>query len=71
MNHPNVCTIYSIEEYENKQGEKQLFIAMEFVDGKTLTDKKETLSDKQKLEISVQVAEGWLPPTKKESFTET
>jgi serine/threonine protein kinase len=58
MNHPNVCTIYSIEEYENNQGEKQLFIAMEFVDGKTLSDKKETLSEKQKLEISAQVAEG-------------
>jgi len=58
MNHPNVCTIYSIEEYENKEGDKQLFIAMEFVDGKTLSDKKETLSDKQKLEISAQVAEG-------------
>ena len=58
MNHPNVCTIYSIEEYENKDGDKQLFIAMEFVDGKTLSDKKGTLSDKQKLEISAQVAEG-------------
>ena len=58
MNHPNVCTIYSIEEYENKEGDNQLFIAMEFVDGKTLSDKKETLSDKQKLEISAQVAEG-------------
>ena len=31
---------------------KQLFIAMEYVDGKTLSDKKGTLSDKQKLEIS-------------------
>ncbi len=58
MNHPNVCTIYSIEEYENKDGDKQLFIAMEFVDGKTLTDKKDTLSDKQKLEIGIQIAEG-------------
>jgi len=58
MNHPNVCTIYSIEEYENKDGDKQLFIAMEFVDGKTLSDKKENLSDKQKLEISAQTAEG-------------
>ena len=58
MNHPNVCTIYSIEEYENKEGGKQLFIAMEFVDGKTLSDKKKTLSDKQKLEISAQIAEG-------------
>ncbi|MGA7836545.1 MAG: protein kinase, partial [Ignavibacteriaceae bacterium] len=58
MNHPNICTIYSIEEYENKDGSKQLFIAMEFVDGETLKDKKDSISEKQKLEISVQVAEG-------------
>ena len=53
MNHPNVCTIYSIEEYE-----KQLFIAMEYVDGKTLKDKKDSISEKQILEIGIQVAEG-------------
>ena len=58
MNHPNVCTIYSIEEYNNPQGDKQLFISMEYVEGKTLKDKKDSLSEKQKLEISVQVAEG-------------
>lgn len=53
MNHPNVCTIHSIEEYE-----KQLFIVMEFVEGKTLKDKKDSLSEKQVLEIGIQVAEG-------------
>jgi serine/threonine protein kinase/Tol biopolymer transport system component len=53
MNHPNVCTIHSIEEYEN-----QLFIVMEFVEGKTLRDKKDSLSEKQILEIGIQVAEG-------------
>ena len=53
MNHPNVCTIYSIDEYE-----KQLFIAMEYVEGKTLKDKKDSLSEKQILEIGIQVAEG-------------
>ncbi len=53
MNHPNVCTIYSIEEYN-----KQLFISMEFVEGKTLKDKMDSLSEKQILEIAIQVAEG-------------
>ena len=36
MNHPNVCTIYSIEEYE-----KQLFIVMEYIEGTTLRDNKQ------------------------------
>ena len=58
MNHPNICTIYSIEEYDNSKGEKQLFIAMEYIEGETLSDKKDKLSEKQKLEISIQIAEG-------------
>ena len=53
MNHPNVCTIHDIQEYKD-----QLFIVMEYVEGKTLKDKKGSLSEKQMLEISVQVAEG-------------
>ncbi len=53
MNHPNVCTIYDIQDNNG-----QLFIVMEYVEGKTLKDKKDSLSEKQILEIGIQVAEG-------------
>jgi serine/threonine protein kinase len=53
MNHPNVCTIHSIEEYND-----QLFIVMEFIDGVTLRDNKQILSEKRILDIAIQVAEG-------------
>ena len=53
LNHPNVCTIHDIQEFEG-----QLFIVMEYIDGTTLRDKKENLSEKRILDIAIQVAEG-------------
>jgi len=53
MNHPNICTIYSIDEYEG-----QFFIAMEFVDGQTIREKKATVSMKQAIDIGIQIADG-------------
>jgi serine/threonine protein kinase len=37
LNHPHICTIYSVEEYEGQQ-----FISMEYVDGVTLREKIES-----------------------------
>ena len=53
LNHPNICTIYGIDEYE-----KQLFIAMEFVDGQTVREKRGTISFKQAIEVGIQIADG-------------
>ena len=53
MNHPHVCTIHSIEEYNN-----QLFIVMEYIDGVTLRENKQPLSEKRIIDIAMQVAEG-------------
>ncbi|HMD13911.1 MAG TPA: serine/threonine-protein kinase, partial [Bacteroidota bacterium] len=53
LNHPNICTIYGIDEHDG-----QMFIAMEFVDGQTLRDKKGSISFKQAIDISIQIADG-------------
>ncbi|MGH7457161.1 MAG: serine/threonine-protein kinase, partial [bacterium] len=55
LNHPNICTIYEIDEVDG-----QAFIAMEFVEGQSLKVKIEAgpLKLDEALNIAMQVAEG-------------
>lgn len=53
LNHPNICTIYGIDEHEG-----QMFFAMEFVDGQTLREKMSSLSSKQAIDLAIQIADG-------------
>ncbi|MCX6145221.1 MAG: serine/threonine-protein kinase [Ignavibacteriales bacterium] len=54
INHANICTIYSIDEYSGK-----ILIAMELVVGRTLQERKNSFSLKQAIDIGIQDAE-WL-----------
>ncbi len=52
LSHPNICTIYDVQEFEG-----QLFIAMEYIEGETLRDRKNNISFKQSIDIGIQIAE--------------
>src|SRR5262245_12342811 len=53
LNHPNICTIYAIDEFEGR-----VFIAMELLEGETLTTTlKRRLTPKQTLSYAIQMAD--------------
>ncbi len=55
LNHPNICTIYDIEEFEGRP-----FIAMELLEGQTLKRRiaKKSIDISELLEIAIQLADG-------------
>jgi eukaryotic-like serine/threonine-protein kinase len=59
LNHPNICTIYAVENAATENGEQQSFIAMELLEGQSLDQKLPagTLPLDRLLEIAIQLAD--------------
>ena len=55
LNHPNICTIYAIDEVDG-----QMFIAMEYIEGQSLREKIEAgpLKIDEAIKFATQVADG-------------
>jgi serine/threonine protein kinase/Tol biopolymer transport system component len=55
LNHPNICTIYEIDEFEGRP-----FIAMEFLEGKSLDHEAggRTLPAQRVMDLGIQLADG-------------
>ncbi len=55
LSHPNIVTIYDVDEYNG-----ETYIAMEYVDGRTLRDliKNDGLTTEKIIDITIQICEG-------------
>jgi serine/threonine protein kinase/Tol biopolymer transport system component len=55
LNHPNICTVYDIEEFEGRP-----FIAMELLEGQTLKRRiaRKSIEISELLEIGIQITDG-------------
>ncbi len=59
LSHPNICTIFAIEEYTEAGGTgSQFFFAMEYLEGKTLRHEMKEISLQRAVDTGFQVAEG-------------
>src|SRR5947208_1230480 len=59
LNHPNICTIYAVENAPAENGEQHSFIAMELLEGQNLDHKLAgvALPTERLLEIAIQLAD--------------
>ena len=53
LSHPNVCSVFDVQEHDG-----EMFIVMEFIEGQTLKDKLKGLNFRQAVEIGIQIADG-------------
>jgi serine/threonine protein kinase len=59
LNHPNICTIYAVENAPSENGETQAFIAMELLEGQNLAAKLGSgpMPVERLLDIAIQLAD--------------
>ncbi|MEZ4699086.1 MAG: protein kinase [Rhodothermales bacterium] len=60
LNHPNIATIYAIEEMPGPEDEREIFFVMEYIDGMELKQriKEGPISLQDALQIALHIAEG-------------